>query len=501
MCRVNRNRKSQLAIEYSYQVRERSPNTWVFWVHASSVARFKESYREIAERVKIAGWDHPEADILRLVYNWLRDEANGQWLMIVDNADDASLFAHLPAKLLDNNKSSQAASAEVVSEFLPQSQNGAILVTSRSRDVAYGITGDTNDIITVNPMDEGLAIDLLQKKLQDNFAEDDAKKLVEALDYMPLAVSQAAAYIVQRAPHTSMSKYLQDLKKSDSDRTRLLNKHISDSRRDGKASNAIIATWQISFESIRRERPSAARLLSLLCLFDRQGIPKSILDGRYMEEGQEGDFEEDIYTFRSYSLVGSNVDGTELEMHRLVQFSTRTWLEMRSALENWREKLILIMDKEFPYLASTRTGQSVRVFILMVEGILEHRPTNRDCLLRWASIIFKVAWFVDDQGNYTLAERLNKQAVDVFEKEYGIENSWALASMSNLASTYREQGRWKEAEELFVQVNDTRKRVLGEEHPDTLISMGNLASTYMNQGRWKEAEELQAQELEICSMF
>jgi hypothetical protein len=47
-------RKSQLAIEYSYQVRESSPDMWVFWVHASSAARFQEGYREIAERVKIA---------------------------------------------------------------------------------------------------------------------------------------------------------------------------------------------------------------------------------------------------------------------------------------------------------------------------------------------------------------------------------------------------------------------------------------------------------------
>lgn len=29
------NRKSQLAIEYGYRVREKS-NTWVFWVHAGS---------------------------------------------------------------------------------------------------------------------------------------------------------------------------------------------------------------------------------------------------------------------------------------------------------------------------------------------------------------------------------------------------------------------------------------------------------------------------------
>src|SRR6267378_3216975 len=306
--------KSQLAIEYSYQVRESSPDMWVFWVHASSAARFQEGYKEIAERVKIAGWDNPEANILRLVNNWLRDDANGRWFMVIDNADDASVFLHPVDENKVGDNSNKAALSGDLSEYLPQSQNGSILVTSRSRDVAFRITGDTRDIITVDPMDEEVAVDFLRKKLQGDFNENDAKRLLHALDYMPLAISQAAAFISQRSPHTTLSKYLQDLQKSDADRARLLNRHVTDTRRDGKASNSIIATWQISFENICKERPSASRLLSLMYLFDRQGIPKSLLNGRYQESNEiENDFEDDIYTLCSYSLIGTNTDATEFE--------------------------------------------------------------------------------------------------------------------------------------------------------------------------------------------
>ena len=70
------NRKSQLAIEYGYRVREKS-NTWVFWVHAGSAARFEQGYRLIAEQAKIPGWDQKDADILGLVHRWLSDERNG----------------------------------------------------------------------------------------------------------------------------------------------------------------------------------------------------------------------------------------------------------------------------------------------------------------------------------------------------------------------------------------------------------------------------------------
>src|SRR5947207_6859804 len=92
-CTNTESRKSQLAIEYSYVIREKSPMIWVFWVHASNATRFEEGYRRIAERVGIPGWENRETDILKTVNNWLSNEANGQWLMIVDNADDASIFS------------------------------------------------------------------------------------------------------------------------------------------------------------------------------------------------------------------------------------------------------------------------------------------------------------------------------------------------------------------------------------------------------------------------
>ena len=126
------NRKSQIAIEYAYQVRDESPTTWVFWVHAGTQARFEEGYRRIAEMTRMEGWDNPKANVLRLVRNWLCDESNGQWVMIVDNADDSGVF--FPplnrTQAIGVDKPGQA--TESLSEFLPQSPNGSILITSRS---------------------------------------------------------------------------------------------------------------------------------------------------------------------------------------------------------------------------------------------------------------------------------------------------------------------------------------------------------------------------------
>ena len=58
--------KSQLAIEYTYRTRERSPDTWIFWVYASNAARFEQGYRDIATWSRLQ-----DGRIQRLIYsNW-----------------------------------------------------------------------------------------------------------------------------------------------------------------------------------------------------------------------------------------------------------------------------------------------------------------------------------------------------------------------------------------------------------------------------------------------
>ncbi|EED22760.1 hypothetical protein TSTA_062470 [Talaromyces stipitatus ATCC 10500] len=66
-------RKSQLVIEYAYRIHEQEPDTWVFWIYASNVDRFEQSYQKIADHVKLFGRRDPKANIFKLVHDWLRD--------------------------------------------------------------------------------------------------------------------------------------------------------------------------------------------------------------------------------------------------------------------------------------------------------------------------------------------------------------------------------------------------------------------------------------------
>ena len=164
----------------------------------------------------------------------------------------------------------------------------------------------------------------LKRQDGNNIVQEDLTGLVRRLDYIPLAITQAASCINQRAPRMTISKYLEALESSDGEHTKLLLMDIRDPRRDGQASNLVIATWYISFDYLWHSRHSASRFLSLMSLFDREGIPDHLLRDRYLDDqSDETDFEEDIATLTAYSLIGIVFSGDVFEMHRLVQFSTK----------------------------------------------------------------------------------------------------------------------------------------------------------------------------------
>ncbi|KAH7108869.1 putative kinesin [Dendryphion nanum] len=488
--------KSQIAIEYAYQLRDKSPDVWVFWVHAGTQARLEEGYRKIAEATKMDGWNDPKTDVLRLVRAWLCDETNGRWVMIVDNADDSNVF-FLPVQ------STQAVgvaglgqAAEPLSDFLPQSRNGAILVTSRSRDVASRLTGSNSSIVEVKPMDVGDGLALLQKKLSSVVSEEGAVELLQALDYMPLAIAQAAAFIEQRAPRMTISRYVDEVRKSDTSQARLLQKDVGDSRRDGRASNSIITTWQISFEHIWRHVPTAARLLSLMSLFDRQGIPESLLYGQYEEvDGSEADFDDDIHTLTSYSLVEMGADGSQFEMHRLVQFSTKRWLELNQELEIWKERYVMLMDGSYP-VGRHENWPICQALFPHVQAAAGCRPDSAKALVAWASALFKGAWYAREIGQYGVAKDMGVSALEAREAILGVEHPDTLNSMNGSAIVLQSLGDYKAAEQMNRRALEGYEKALGKEHPVTLTSVSNLALVLSNQGKYEEAEEMNQRALE-----
>jgi hypothetical protein len=181
-------------------------------VHASNAARFKQAYRDIAAKVDLADCDDPKADILQLLRNWLCDDRNGRWLMILDNADDDQVFSSPGAGEDGAAQGAEfARGAAPLASFLPQTTNGWILVTSRYLVVAVNLVGTKHNVIQVEPKADEDALMLLKTRV----SVDEAKTFVQTLERISLAVTHAAVYIAVREPRITISTYLELFRESE----------------------------------------------------------------------------------------------------------------------------------------------------------------------------------------------------------------------------------------------------------------------------------------------
>jgi tetratricopeptide (TPR) repeat protein len=474
----------------------------VFWVHASNTARLEQSFREIAELVKVRGRKEPQADVFKLVQDWLRDEKNGRWLLVVDNADDAGA---LSARVGDSQKSqaddgggdssNMRALQHPLRRYLPPSRHGCVLVTSRTRQAAMQLVEDS-DVIAIEPMDDAAAHALLHKKLGDKGKKcdnnNDIAELAAALDHMPLALVQAAAYIRQRAPRCSVQQYLEEYRQSDSRKTSLLNREAGHLRRDESASNSVLITWQISFDHIRSTRQSAAGLLSLMSFFDRQGIQEALLRGQ--SSTADDGFEDDVLALRDYSFVTVTRDASTFEMHSLVQLAMRTWLEGEGQLDRWREHFISNLCAEMPK-GEHANWEICQALFPHAKAALAQRPASQESLEEWALLLYKAAWYAWQQGRAGEAEHMSVTSMEVRREVLGEESKETLNSMGMVGLAMELGGKYEEAEAMHRQTLATSEKVLGREHPDTLASMNNLALVLNRQGKYEEAEAMHRQTL------
>ena len=471
----------------------------MFWVHLSNPARLEQGYRDIADAVEIPNRKDPKADIFQLVSSWLRDKNRRKWIMVLDNADDAAVVSK-------------------ISPYLPQSPNGSVLITTRSRNAVIELVEDS-EIIPVRPMEGEEAVALFKKKLGTESNSAQLVELAAALEFMPLAIVQAAAYIKQRAPRCSPQQYLEEFRKSDKQKTSLLNHKAGQLRRDPEAKNSILITWQISFDFLRDNLRSAADLLSLMSFFDQRGIPEDLLrrestrkigggedknsvveesnsdEGTSLESNNDR-FEDDIDVLRSYSFISTKGDGMSFEMHGLVQLATRKWLETHGEAEKWKQQFIENLYAVYP-TGDPENWSKCQALFPHAKSAEMQLPCDKKAVRKWGIILCNAAWYAWAKGSYSEAERISLKATEVLSKMYGKEDIDVLRCMSMLEIAYSDQGQWKKAEELGMQVIEISKRVIGTEHRDTLTSMNNLALIYSDQGQWKKAEELGMQVLEI----
>jgi hypothetical protein len=125
--------KTQLAIEYIRRHKEKY--TAIFWLNANAQDSLKLSFRDVAQQVLkyypstslLAGVDLDDLDqVVYTVKAWLDLQKNTCWLTIYDNYDNPKTLGNLDRSAVD------------IRQFFPCSDQGSIIITTRSSGVSQG---------------------------------------------------------------------------------------------------------------------------------------------------------------------------------------------------------------------------------------------------------------------------------------------------------------------------------------------------------------------------
>jgi len=352
-------RKTQIAIEYAWKLQQEAPDLAIFWIRASSADRFLQSYTQIARQFQIPGFDDPSKGKLELVRDWLVSYPS-RWLLVIDNADDSSvLFGDdrppSTADVLRQEEQAESAtrptSASPLCQYIPESPNGTILFTSRNKQLASNfLRGRSKGLIHVQGFSNQDATRFIQDMIGDQ-SEEAVLALVTELERLPLALSQAAAYIQTRC--ITVSKYPDLLRGS---LVELFDQPFEDHGRDGtEIPNAVAATWALSFNQIQSQSPLAGTLLSVMTCLEREVIPRDFLYTCLKDFASHStptpshvQVEDALGLLKEFSLTTEAYRGNFLTVHRLVQLVARSWLQYKGDHVPIGELVLLSIWKGFP---------------------------------------------------------------------------------------------------------------------------------------------------------
>ena len=420
------------------------------------------------------------------------------WLLILDNADDPLLN---------------------VSKFFPVGIRGTIIITSRNPECRCHATVGSTEL---DEMESDDAITLLltllkyeELSIDDNNLRGHASRIVEALGYLALAVTQAAASIRQRV--CSLENYVDTFTRH---RNMLLSRKSVQSSSSYKYT--VYTTWGISLDSIKdfakdSTESLAATALELLTLFGfchfnniTESIFRSAWDNfdrteRYqwwasnqlgmVRDRQSSNwdslrFNEAMGLLSNYSLIRFNGPDSPMSLHPLVHSWIRDTLSEELRLQWWNvalSTLALAYDNHLSYDSITQI--KIHLVHCMTVRQIDDFLIEDDARLDRLNILDPIIE-VYSQHPWRDALMISERGLEYSKKTLGDKCYLTCKLSYRLARALNALDEYQKILDLLHGKVDVSIRVAGPVHDLTLAIMSLLASANRQLGRKQEAFEL-----------
>lgn len=474
--------KTELARGYIQQYSKDYYND-VIWINAESEVSIIESFTRLAkDKLKIDTKDAngKEKDIKSIIEEVYKFFSNSKSLFIFDDAEKSNyLNKFLP-----------------LHDLLPDGNGPYVLITSRNQEWDRGI-----EVVNLNELKSEEAIEFVKKGLgiEDESQNEKIKVLVEKLQYFPLAIQQAIAYIEDQrvTEEFDIDDYLNEYEKKTED---LLN-YEAFRGIDNDYAKTTFTTWKITTNKIASDRENgklALRILNIISYLAPDRISREIFLG--LRVIGEEKLRSTVRLLVKYSMVSSEQNQSVLSVHGLVQEVTRIVLEEQGKSEEVMEETFKLLEARFPYggdeledyLKKRELLPHLEVFLSHIDNWLKKNPKDQQ-RIEENYLENLLIWMSDGYFNTDNPERqkeLLERALPLLEKHYGEKHFKVAIALVRLSNTYVALSDYQKARELLERALKIENEHYGEEHFEVAKILVNLSVTYRALGDYKRAKEL-----------
>jgi hypothetical protein len=341
--------------------------------------------------------------------------------------------------------------------------------------------------LSVDVFDRSESVGLLRQRLP-HLAEGDAGRVADALDNLPLALTQAAAYLQQTG--LAAQDYLQ-----------LLSRRATSILAQGASATyrvSLTASLQLAFEELAIEDPAALMLLRLAAQLAPEPIPFTLFTAHPDQlppplaavATDPVAFTGIIGLVRRRALARVGPDS--FQVHRLVQATLGDHPTSTPDKDNLSTAARRLLRDAVPAelwnnLAGWPAWRQLLPHVLAVtDPVRGAGPDN--CDLPW--LLDRAATYLLVRGEPGPARPLYERAHQLYRDMLGEDHPNTLASANNLAFVLHELGEQEEARVLAEDTLTRMRQVRGADHRHTLRSASTLALVFHELGEQEEARVL-----------
>ncbi len=464
--------KTEIALAYAHTHSDQYDIIWQ--LQADNTLALDHSLRQLGMTLQLDVIDKDAPTLRSIVLSYL-SRSKKDVLLLYDNADEIA-----PRDLRP---------------YLPTACH--LLITSRRDHSQWSGIART---VTLGTFTEAEAEGFWERRMGDGAGvqgsggDGEWGELAKELGYLPLAMEQAAAFMLQRKK--SATAYLQQFTER---RTALWARE--------KAPNnyhaTVASTWQMGFDHAKKTN-GAADLLNLCAFFAPEGIPLAMLQEQADSLPQplatvltdEDQREDALVALSAYSLL--TVADDKLSIHRLVQAVAREQMGAEEAQE-WVQVAVKVFYEAYNFdpLDMDTWAQCGQLLphVTTVANLAAELNVDSE---QTASLNNSAGLYLQQYGEYAAARPFFERALTIKETKLGPDHPSTATSLNNLGELLRMTGKYEEALPFYERALVIFEKNLSPDDPNIAAPNNNLGLLLQTIGEYKQARPFYERALAIC---